>query len=100
MKTLMLVLALVSTNVFAVERSKTELRHFAKANPCPTTGKPITSCPYYVIDHIYPLCAGGADKMSNMQWQTKQAAAKKDVRERAFCACLKKTPASCTWSPK
>jgi len=27
-----------------------------------------------VVDHIVPLCAGGADAPSNMQWQTVEAA--------------------------
>ncbi len=28
------------------------------------------TCPGYVIDHVAPLCAGGSDRPSNMQWQT------------------------------
>ena len=39
----------------------------------------------YVIDHIQPLACGGADTPSNMQWQTKAAAAAKDKTERAGC---------------
>lgn len=42
--------------------------------------------PGYVIDHIVPLCAGGADAPSNMQWQTVEAAKAKDRQERAECA--------------
>ena len=42
--------------------------------------------PGYVIDHVVPLCAGGADAPSNMQWQTVEAAKAKDRQERAECA--------------
>ena len=42
--------------------------------------------PGYVIDHVVPLCAGGADAPSNMQWQTVEAARIKDRQERAECA--------------
>ena|SRR5579859_1063938 len=42
--------------------------------------------PGYVVDHIVPLCAGGADASSNMQWQTVAEAKVKDRRERAQCA--------------
>ena len=40
----------------------------------------------YVVDHIVPLCAGGADASSNMQWQTVEEAKVKDRQERAMCA--------------
>lgn len=39
----------------------------------------------YIIDHITPLCAGGADKVSNMQWQSVEEAREKDIKEKAFC---------------
>jgi len=42
--------------------------------------------PGYVVDHIVPLCAGGADAPSNMQWQTVEDAKVKDRQERATCA--------------
>ena len=39
----------------------------------------------YVIDHITPLCAGGADNIYNMQWQTLKDSYEKDIKERVFC---------------
>jgi len=30
--------------------------------------------PGYVVDHVVPLCAGGADAPSNMQWQSVEEA--------------------------
>jgi hypothetical protein len=38
-----------------------------------------------VVDHITPLACGGTDTPSNMQWQTKAAAAAKDKTERKGC---------------
>ncbi len=42
-------------------------------------------CKGYIIDHIVPLCAGGADAAANMQWQTVQDAKVKDREERKMC---------------
>jgi len=39
----------------------------------------------YVIDHVVPLACGGADKPSNMQWQTAAEARAKDKQERKNC---------------
>jgi hypothetical protein len=38
-----------------------------------------------VIDHVNPLCAGGPDHPSNMQWQTVADAKIKDRAERRMC---------------
>ena len=59
---------------------------FVKAHPCPLTGKPRGACPGYVVDHIKPLCAGGADRPSNMQWQTVKEAKIKDRDEHRLCS--------------
>src|SRR6267378_2196639 len=59
---------------------------FAKSRPCPSTGQGRGACPGYVVDHIKPLCAGGRDHPSNMQWQTVAEAKIKDREERRMCA--------------
>lgn len=69
----------------AAPRSSGVRAAFVKANPCPATGNPRGACPGYVVDHIIPLCAGGADHPSNMQWQTAAEAKIKDREERAQC---------------
>lgn len=43
----------------------------------------------HVVDHIIPLCAGGADKVWNMQWQTVEIAKQKDIIEKRECALLR-----------
>jgi hypothetical protein len=37
--------------------------------------------PGYVVDHIQPLCHGGPDAPSNMQWQSRSEAKAKDKLE-------------------
>jgi hypothetical protein len=43
-----------------------------------------------VVDHIVPLCAGGRDHPSNMQWQRAKEAKEKDKREAAECRAKRK----------
>lgn len=64
-----------------IGRSRQAKDEFKKYNPCPSTGKSRGACPGYVIDHVTPLKRGGADRPSNMQWQTIQAAKEKDKTE-------------------
>jgi len=45
--------------------------------------------PGFVVDHIVPLCAGGADAVRNLQWQATAASYQKDVFERRLCAALR-----------
>lgn len=70
-------------------RSQKAKHDFAKVHPCPATERHIARCPGYVIDHIIPLCAGGADAPKNMQWQVKRDSYKKDKEERATCRALR-----------
>ena len=83
-------------------RSQSQKIEFAKIIACPSTKKHIPSCPGYVIDHIKPLCDGGPDKASNMQWQMLAASYKKDVIERRVCACHKAGKTNCAdpWAIK
>lgn len=49
-------------------RSQAEVRAFRADNPCPVTGRRSGTCPGWAVDHIRPLCAGGEDNPTNMQW--------------------------------
>ena len=51
---------------------------FRRTHPCPATGKTYGACPGWVVDHVRALKHGGADDVSNMQWQTRAAAKAKD----------------------
>jgi len=70
-------------------RDPSQVRLFRKANPCPATGSTTGACPGYVVDHTYPLCAGGLDIPANMIWQDTKASYIKDRIERELCACKK-----------
>lgn len=70
-----------------IARSQDVARSFRRANPCPDgpdKGSK-TRCKGYVIDHVVPLCAGGADAVQNLAWQTRKDAAAKDRAEVALC---------------
>lgn len=84
-------LAILSTA--AAARSSTEVRAFKRDNPCPATGRTHGKCPGYVVDHKDPLCAGGADKPGNMQWQELAASKVKDKEEWRLCRLLRKQAA-------
>lgn len=64
------------------ERSKKMRAEFVRQHPCPASGVSSGACPGYVVDHIIPLSLYGADHPDNMQWQTVEAAKRKDVLER------------------
>ena len=83
-------LVVVITTASASTRSPAAKAEFRRLNPCPSTGKARGACPGYVVDHIQPLCSGGADHVSNMQWQTTEAATIKDRFEWEQCRQLRK----------
>jgi hypothetical protein len=82
----LLALFLVSPLAFGkAYRDPAQRRAFVQSHPCPSTGKTKGRCPGYVVDHVKPLCAGGPDRPSNMQWQTTAEAKNKDRLEREQC---------------
>lgn len=83
MTILLFLLSLLSVDTPRIHRSRPLLESFKQI-----TGYP-TGRPGYVIDHVIPLCAGGVDALTNLQWQEKHASYRKDVYERALCAALK-----------
>lgn len=76
----------------AAGRSAAQKHTFQRQHPCPSTGLHRSACPGYVIDHVQPLCAGGADSPTNMQWQTVADAKRKDVQERRECRAMGRKP--------
>ena len=66
-------------------RSSSAKAEFKREHPCPANGARHGPCGGYVIDHIVPLCAGGPDKPTNMQWQTVPEGKAKDRLERQQC---------------
>jgi hypothetical protein len=81
MKRVALVLLLVAAPLSATEyvRSHAVHRAFLKA-----TGYP-HGRPGFVVDHIFPLCAGGHDALDNLQWQSIADAKVKDRAEWTLC---------------
>lgn len=73
-----------------IPRSEAAKRAFRAEHVCPATDRHKGPCPGYVIDHVIPLCAGGADRPSNMQWQDLAASKEKDKLERRQCAALRR----------
>lgn len=55
-----------------IERDRAQVRAFRAEHPCPATGHTRGACPGWHVDHVMPLCAGGADRPSNMQWITRE----------------------------
>ncbi|MCA3041251.1 MAG: HNH endonuclease [Rhodocyclaceae bacterium] len=78
--------------VWAAPRDPAQVRAFRAEHPCPSTGLKRGACPGWDVDHIVPLCAGGADHPSNLQWLSKDDHKWKtfvDVRE---CRKAKQQP--------
>lgn len=88
MRLLALLLCFVALSAEA--RSTAQVNAFKRANPCPSTGARSGPCSGFIVDHRVPLCAGGADHPSNMQYQTVDEAKRKDVQERNMCREMKR----------
>lgn len=88
---LMLALILLASVAAGGEivRDPAQVRAFRANHPCPATGKTTGACKGWVVDHMIPLCAGGADRPENMQWQDKRAGLQKDKLEWYMCRRLK-----------
>lgn len=84
MKTAVIALVLCVAAI-SEARDPAQVRAFRNVHPCPSTLKTDGPCPGYVVDHIVPLCFGGADTPDNMQWQDREDSYKKDVFEREAC---------------
>lgn len=78
-------LAALCLSAPAADRSRSARAEVMRHHPCPSTGARRGACPGHVVDHIIPLCAGGPDAPSNMQWQTLPDAKAKDREEAAMC---------------
>ena len=52
------------------KRTRAAVLAFRDSAPCPSTGRNRGSCPGWQVDHIRPLCDGGRDHPSNLQWLT------------------------------
>jgi len=63
---------------------------FTKRHPCPASGKVQATCAGYVVGYIKPLCAGGADRPSNMQWLAAADARKKERLDAQECRAYRK----------
>ena len=74
-------LCLIGAADAKTHRDPAQRRAFVHGHPCPSTGKTSGRCPGYTVDHIAPLCKGGADSPSNMQWQSNADAKRKDKWE-------------------
>ena len=86
-KTFIIVLSLLNCSFVEAKtvRSSSARAAFQRQQPCPPTAATKGKCPGYVVDHVIPLCAGGTDAPSNMQWQTVQDAKAKDKLEWEQC---------------
>lgn len=86
-----------SADTFA--RDQKAVHAFRATHPCPATNETSGRCQGWVVDHIKPLCAGGADAPANMQWQPYPQAKHKDKIEINFCRCMARQLAPCVIFP-
>ena len=87
---LVLAVLLLGASSVPTPRSSAAVTAFRAQHPCPITGETTGPCPHFVVDHIRPLCFGGADHPENMTWQAVDQALKKDAFERDACGLLRR----------
>ena len=66
------------------------LVEFLRQNPCPANNRAQAQCPGYVIGYATPLCAGGADDISNLRWFTTDEARERERQEGQICRIEKR----------
>ena len=66
---------------------------FMKRHPCPANGNTRGACPGFALNHIKPLCAGGPDRPTNLQWLALADAKKKDRLDAQECRAARKQKA-------
>ncbi|MDO9277658.1 MAG: HNH endonuclease signature motif containing protein [Polaromonas sp.] len=76
--------------VAKIPRSAAEVSAFKRHNPCPSTQLRRGACPGYQVDHVMPLCAGGADKIENLQWLSVADHRTKTRQDNRVCRYLRK----------
>lgn len=87
---LLFLLASLSTAAYPSQSRSTQAKaEFKRMAPCPINGNTKGSCPGYEIDHIKPLCAGGADTPNNMQWLTVTSHRQKTKEDMKICRAMK-----------
>jgi hypothetical protein len=84
------VLALAPPVAAKAHRSGWARMAFREGHPCPSTGATRGSCPGWIVDHIEPICFGGADAPFNMQWEPLPESLDKDQLERAVCHAMRR----------
>ena len=87
---LALAVLLIAAAPIPTPRSSAAVTAFRAQHPCPRTSQMKGPCPDFVVDHIRPLCFGGADHPDNMAWQAVDQALKKDAFEREACGLLRR----------
>lgn len=89
MKTLLILIALALISAAPVRDPK-QVAAFRKTHACPATNLFTGACKGWVVDHVKPICFGGADHPDNMTWQDQKVSYLKDAFEREACALKKK----------
>ena len=70
-------------------RDRATIAEFRRTHPCPATGRTTGACPGWQVDHIEPLCAGGADAQPNLHWLDTTTHQRKTRADVARCRTLR-----------